>query len=454
MERANKIICPHCDTALKSVRGVRIGRQIKCLKCAVAFTVRPEDADEAEQSAGVNLSRLGLVLVAMLLYLLGGAGLAWYCFAHNTPRGLSAQTVSANEQDSQDGSIGSKLAPLRRAPKRPAVSAAEQKEIDDAIALGVWFLKDYLHAHGSWGDAIPDGNGGNTLGIGFASLPGLALLECGVAADDDAVQKAAALVRKESLQTNRGYDTYQRALAILFLDRLGEDKDEELIQYEALCLIAGQRLDDGGWGYTCPSLDRKDRQELLSRLSQKNRTLAEWHEDALHKGAFDPGRFDNSNTQFALLALWVAGRHHVNIERSVALAEKHFRTTQLPDGPDAHKQYANADGAWPYNPEAGVTSNPWPSMTCAGLLGLAIAHGVTEDAAEKKHKPLDDPAIQRGRAMLSRDIGPARNATRTITSSGRCSASPFCTTWPRLASRTGTAGAARSCCHGSARTVP
>jgi hypothetical protein len=43
-------------------------------------------------------------------------------------------------------------------------------------------------------------------------------------------------------------------------------------------------------------------------------------------------------------------------------------------------------------------------MTCSGLLGLAIAHGVARNPAERKHKPLSDPAIQRGLAMLAREI--------------------------------------------------
>ena len=77
MDRANKLVCPHCGAPLKSVRGIRVGRQITCPKCATAFTVRPEDVGPA---GGVDGERLALVVCGVVLYLLGGAALAGYCF--------------------------------------------------------------------------------------------------------------------------------------------------------------------------------------------------------------------------------------------------------------------------------------------------------------------------------------------------------------------------------------
>ena len=43
-------------------------------------------------------------------------------------------------------------------------------------------------------------------------------------------------------------------------------------------------------------------------------------------------------------------------------------------------------------------------MTCSGLLGMAVAHGVKQKAGDKK-KAVDDPVIKRGLAMLGRAIG-------------------------------------------------
>ncbi len=54
--------------------------------------------------------------------------------------------------------------------------------------------------------------------------PGLTLLECGVPADDEHVRKAADFVRNTAPGQTK---TYEIALTILFLDRLGDPKDEE-----------------------------------------------------------------------------------------------------------------------------------------------------------------------------------------------------------------------------------
>jgi hypothetical protein len=164
--------------------------------------------------------------------------------------------------------------------------------------------------------------------------------------------------------------------------------------------VAGQRWDDFGWGYACPELDRQSCPGLLRQLQALTGSLDQWRQAALKGKTFDPGRSDNSNTQFALLALWTARRHRVPIDRVVERVQKRFLTTQQGSGPDPTGHNLNLDGAWFYTPQDGMTSNQWPSMTCSGLLGLAMAHGLTEKAG----KPLKDPAIRRGLAMLGREI--------------------------------------------------
>jgi hypothetical protein len=399
MERTNPITCPSCGKPLKVPRGIRIGQKIKCVRCAGAFTVRPRDAD---QGGGVNGARLAVVLAWALVYLLCGAGLAGYCFTHNAPanKGPQARTETSEKEEDGDEPVAPPKAPTP--PKRGAVSPAQQRQIDRAIADGVWYLKDHIHADGSWDNTvqkIPD------LSVGFAALPGLTLLECGVPASDPVVKKAADLVRKEAAHlTGIRYATYQISLAILFLDRLGDPRDKTLIQHLALCLIAGQRA-DGGWYYGCPPVDPKEVPRLLTLLRDPKLSLADWHKAASKGGAFPAGGWDNSNTQFAVLALWVGQRHQVAIDKPIELAVKHFRTTQLhgPKGaaiPDPNN--VNLDGSWHYN--ATINSSRWPSMTCSGLLGLAIGHGIARNPKEQNQKPLDDPAIKAGLAMLAREI--------------------------------------------------
>ena len=402
MERTTKLTCPSCHSTLKSERRIQIGRKITCSNCKIAFTVRPEDAGQARLTAGANARRLAIVLAGALVYLLGGAGLAVYCFHHNISRAETAKVDSENDGPATDLAGGAMSGPAK-APtivKAGRVSPEDQRKIDNAIAEGVWFLKDHMSANGDWGDNL---GGLRGLSVGFASLPGLTLLECGVPANDPAVQHAAKLVRAEAGELGRNSRaTYQLALAILFLDRLGEYQDEALIQYLALCLIGGQHS-DGGWIYTCPELDKKEAAQMLALLAEPRRTLQDWHKAAVKGRAFAPGGWDNSNTQFAVLALWVAQRHQVPIDKPITLVETHFRSTQLhaPSGEIiGDRDNVNLDGSWYYSP--GRNAFPWPSMTCSGLLGLAIGHGVAKDPQGKK----TEAARRSGHQSGPDDVGP------------------------------------------------
>ncbi len=393
MPRIVKAACPHCDAPLKSTRGVRAGKTITCPRCGVAFTVTGAQAAvvpvglPGAPAPRLNGSRLILVLLGMLLYLSGGTVLALYCFTIDAPKTPPAAEII----DAPPGGPGDAGLPLA-APALPTVSVptAEQRKINDAIVKGVWFLRDHQQGNGSWNNDLP---------VGYAALGGLTLLECDVPADDPAVQKAAAFVREQSAKLARTYDNYQRSLSILFLDRLGDAKDQPLIQSLALCLIAGQHPTDGGWTYSSPALDRARVPQLLARLADKSQSLGSWRKTALNGQTFEINGWDNSNTQFAILALWAARHHGVRIDPSIALVEKHFRTTQLPSGPDPKGNNLNLDGSWLYNTVE--NSSAWPSMTAAGLLGLAMAHGADLNTQQK---PLDDPAIKRGLAMLAREI--------------------------------------------------
>src|SRR5262249_6047661 len=208
--------------------------------------------------------------------------------------------------------------------------------------------------------------------VGVSALAGLALLECGVPSTDATIDAAAQLVRRDVGSID---DTYDISLAIMFLDRLGSPDDQPLIETCCLRIVAGQS-NRGGWGYGCPKIT-DDTQ--LRRL----RTLLDKHNAAREKAATEkrsapaqadltnnqfglshgrPGD-DNSNTQFATLALWIARRHSVKTDPCLAAVETRFRGTQ------------NPDGGWSYMPVArggapGGMLGSNGSMTCAGLLGL------------------------------------------------------------------------------------
>jgi hypothetical protein len=311
----------------------------------------------------------------------------------------------------------------------PAVAAPTRDEaIQKAVDRGVAYLKAAQNADGTWpfsGHRSAEPN----HPVGVSALVGLALLECDVPVDDPVIENAASVVRAQV----RGLsDTYDLALAVLFLDRLANPNDHELIESIAQCLLAGQS-GGGGWGYTCP-LVPGDAEARRLRTRSDNRPASAGGEGSPGpgrrrrggmdgaggpRGNFQPlgGMEDNSNTQFATLALWVARRHGVQVDRALAAVEQRFRRTQ------------NPDGGWSYWPSpsmarAGGIMGSTASMTCAGLLGLAVGYGVSLDAvlrtegrsgpdapAAADRKPLPDPSrddvVRGGIRFVSLQLEPA-----------------------------------------------
>src|SRR5262249_37763194 len=108
---------------------------------------------------------------------------------------------------------------------------------------------------------------------------------------------------------------------------------------------------------------------------------------------------DNSNTQFAILALWAARRHGVPMERTLHLVALRFRTSQ------------NQDGTWAYAYRFGGGNPGGPPMTCVGLLGLAVAHGQEAQGRGKvpggavAHRPPQDAKVINGFSALAKHIG-------------------------------------------------
>jgi hypothetical protein len=151
----------------------------------------------------------------------------------------------------------------------------EQILVDRAIESGVAFLKRSQASNGTWAGPKEKHQ------LGYAVLPGLALLECGVPANSPAVRRVALLVRRASSNL---VGTYELALCILFLDRLGDPKDGELIQTMAARLIAGQS-DTGGWTYVCPPVTRKTRDEMFALLRKLDPPAAM---EALARAGRDP----------------------------------------------------------------------------------------------------------------------------------------------------------------------
>ena len=89
---------------------------------------------------------------------------------------------------------------------------------------------------------------------------------------------------------------------------------------------------------------------------------------------------DNSNTQFAVLALWYARRAGVAVKPEVfARCLRYFRETQ------------NEDGGWGYS--AKERKKSYGSMVATGLIALVVSRAGTEKVRLSDEKARDDPAV-------------------------------------------------------------
>jgi uncharacterized protein (TIGR03067 family) len=315
----------------------------------------------------------------------------------------------------------------------PSGRAATEEEIKKAVERAVDALQRSQRPDGRWsyGGSLPQFSGAaDPKDVGATALAGLALLECGLGKENSTISRAADAVRAASVELTY---TYAISLSILFLDRLGDPLDVPLLESLTLRLLAGQHS-DGGWTYDCPPVGPSEVRRLKGTLGPRQPAKADKAEhdspptrrryeevspeikqqlglaerQALANSA---GRSDNSNTQFATLALWVGRRQGLPVERALARIDGRFRTSQA------------GDGGWDYSSTGRGGST---AMTCAGLLGLGVAHGVAAEvradkAAEGKarkvsaaREPSRDPAVRAGLLYLGVMLKTAFLGTRTL----------------------------------------
>jgi hypothetical protein len=113
------------------------------------------------------------------------------------------------------------------------------------------------------------------------------------------------------------------------------------------------------------------------------------------------GTTDNSNSQFAVLALWAARKHDVPMNRTLNLIARRYYTSQ------------NFDGGWSYRYRFGGDLKTTPAMTCVGLLGLAVAHGLANELGVKA-AVAQDPRVVNGFLALQARIGKHTGAWKNL----------------------------------------
>jgi len=253
-------------------------------------------------------------------------------------------------------------------------SAATPNEIDAAKKKGAeWIRAKYAKgAQATWG--------GDTKGSGPLCMSGLAMLEAGIPAGDPAVKAVTELIRETAWSQTR---TYQVSLALLYLDRYGEPADVPLIQVLAVRLLIAQTT-NGGWSYEC-GIPGVTLAEIEALKALKPPAVGKFHPEvekyaqgliAYRAKNPIPPSDDNSNTQFAVIAVWGARKHGVPVNNALDMIEKRFRITQNPQ-----------TGGWGYATLTDGTS----SMYCAGLIGLATGIARREERRAKPEPKVEPP---------------------------------------------------------------
>ena len=221
------------------------------------------------------------------------------------------------------------LAALPAMAARPAVTAepVSPQRIQRAIEKARDWLIREQEANGSWECSMRT----EDTRVGATSLVMLALANAGVDRSHLAMQRGLDWLRRQKPD-----ETYSVSLQTLVLAMLSPDADRAILERNVDWLENAQVAQGpatGSWSY-----------------------------------GTNKGTGDNSNAQFALLALHEADRAGVRVRRDVWVRAQQYWTA-----------CANADGSWGYTIGNAAGSG---SMTCAGIASIWITseHIGTPDA--------------------------------------------------------------------------
>lgn len=263
-----------------------------------------------------------------------------------------------------------------------AVGAApDRAAVEQAIRRGTEYLRSICTPGAPRGrPASPYANR-----FGAVALSGLAMLEGGVAPTDPAVAAAVERVRRE---TDQEQQTYDLALGIMLLDNLTR---RDAAATGGASLVRGDvpraRVIKCGRLLLQDQVTDSDR---ILRMGERLR-MGQGPQGTWLYSCSPPSDGDHSNTQFGVLGLWLAGQHGLDVRENLQRCARHFIAAQ------------SQQGGWAYRGSGNAT----PTMTCAGLIGLATALGLQTElssggdpaAAARQSRPR--PAeVRRALALL------------------------------------------------------
>ncbi len=212
-----------------------------------------------------------------------------------------------------------------RAPMDKVSAAKVSAAIERCVSFFVNAQKKDGQRGGSWA-------GAETYGTGQTCLVTLALLSAGKTAKSPEVSRALTYIRANKNPSK----TYEASLQVMVLAAAEPARDMKQIKDVTEWLVKVQSS-DGGWSY----------------------------------GDIGGGGGDESNTQFAVLALWEASKLGINVKVEI----KGEKDKTLIDAMQKCEQYwlSNKTGsAWGYR-----NNGPTGSMACAGIASMVILQEAT-----------------------------------------------------------------------------
>jgi len=224
--------------------------------------------------------------------------------------------------------------------------------IQRAIERGVDYLKRSQRRTGEWHWASL---AAYTPGVTALSL--YALAASGVSAEDAALARGVKWTSKHdaAYRAGRQYATYSASALVLALARMDPERHAVRVRGIAQWLVNGQTA-HGSWSYA-----------LVGH----------------------GGRGDNSNSQFAIMALWMAETHcgFRAPEKTWKRVRRMYTRTQV------------KDGGWNYGHGRGASSD---SMTAAGLFGYVVSGASLAKGTASLPKMRKEKRARRGLARLLR----------------------------------------------------
>jgi len=239
-----------------------------------------------------------------------------------------------------------------------------QNRINTAITKGIEYLRSIQRPDGTWTyPAAPDTE---DMTAGLTALSLYALSASRVPSNDPGIRKGVrwSEFHKDSYTSSGAYSTYSASLLVLALTRVDPVLHRTRIHRLAESIADGQ-LGNDMWTY-----------RLGSARSTKGKAGDDEKPRRLQTG-------DNSNSQFAVLALWAAyalADYEVS-PHTWQRIQAFYARTQLPEG------------EWSYVPGAPTGT---PSMTSAGLCSYVYATAGLLGGVAALPSARKEPAALRG----------------------------------------------------------